>query len=139
MRTENFSWKSSIHLQIGDLELDMHNNYDFVGVVYDLKVRSVLLEWHLANRESISKTLPSHIKMLLSGVEDFRVSPRVHEIPFTEDNCLSSFGYACDEKWTDGQYWIDGTPEPEWRWSFLFQSGLEIQIGGESASVTFMS
>ena len=54
-------------------------------------------------------------------------------MPFTEDDCLSSFGYACDDDWRDGQFWVDSRPDESWRWSFLFMSGAEIQIAGERA------
>jgi hypothetical protein len=136
MRAENFSWKRSIYLQAGGIELDIHNNYDFRRIVYDIAERILLLEWHRGDGEWVSKALPSNIRLQMNGIYDLRISPCAPEMPFTEDDCLNSFGYDCDEEWADGQFWVDGAPEPSWRWSFLFQSGMEIQVGGESASTS---
>lgn len=136
MRAINFLWSNSIYLHIGRLKLDLHNDYDFKKVIYDIEQRSVLLEWHRGSGEWVSNALPHQIQILMTEIYGFRVLPRDPKMPVSEDNCLNSFGYDCDEDWADGQFWVDSAPEPEWRWSFLFQSGMEIQVDGESASVT---
>ncbi len=135
MHAKNFLWKDSIYLQVGDLNLDLHNDYDFVEASYDVEARSVLFEWRRGNGEWVSNVLPLRLRILMTEIYGFRVQPRDPAMPLTEDNRLNSFGYDCDEDWADGQFWVDGPPEPEWRWSFLFQSGMEIQVEGVSASV----
>ncbi|MCP4490416.1 MAG: hypothetical protein GY820_24315 [Gammaproteobacteria bacterium] len=77
--------------------------------------------------------IPSAVKVELKGVDQFKVVPRDSKMPFTEDDCLSSFGYDCDEDWADGQSWIDSKPEDHWWWSFYFQSEAEFLIQGEIA------
>lgn len=135
MRAENFSWSGSIYLHVGDLELDIHNCYDFCLTTYNVEARTVSLEWRRAKGDWVSETLPQHVRLTMAGIYHFSVRPRDPEIPFTEDDCLEGFGYDCDEDWADGQFWTDASPDPAWRWSFVFQSGLEIQVGGDSASV----
>lgn len=135
MRADNFAWKNSIYLQAEDLDLDIHNDYDFRRFSYEVEGRSVSLEWFRGSGKWVDKKLPKKIQLLMTGIDDLRVTPRDQEMPFTEDTCLSSFGYDCDEEWADGQFWVDNAPEPEWRWSFHFQSGMEIQVGGRNATV----
>lgn len=139
MRAQNFSWFDSIYLKTGNLELDIHNCYDFRRLTYDVTARTIKLEWKRSTGEWVDQALPGIVEISLTGVDYLRLEPRDPEQPFTEDDCLSSFGYDCDEVWTDGQFWTDEPPESHWRWSFAFQSGAEVVVGGQSASVTLQA
>ena len=83
--------------------------------------------------------LPLSVHIEFFNIHYLKIHPRDSEMPFTEDDCLASFGYDCDEDGLDGQFWMDGPADPTWRWSFEFQSGAEIVIGGERAVVTLQS
>lgn len=43
MQQTNCSWSQGIYLHVGGRDLDMHNDYDFLGVSYDVQSRSVTL------------------------------------------------------------------------------------------------
>lgn len=139
MRAENFSWSNSIYLVVEGQEFDLHNCYDFHSFAYSIATRSVSLVWFRGTGEWVDNDLPTRLCIDIFEVNYLKIHPRDPEMPFTEDDCLSSFGYDCDEDWADGQFWVDGPAEPNWRWSFEFQSGAEIFIGGERAVVTLQS
>ena len=139
MRAENFSWSDSIYLVVEGQELDLHNCYDFQSFTHSIANRSVSLAWCRGAGEWVDNDLPTSICIEIFEVHYLRVRPRDPSMPFTEDDCLSSFGYDCDEDWADGQFWVEGNLDPNWRWSFEFQSGAEIVVGGERARVTLQS
>lgn len=135
MRATNFSWSKSIDICVDGLELDMHNCFDFRRMTYDVQERSVTLEWARGSGAWVSAALPRTVTLIMIGVSEVRVHPRDAAMPFSEDDCLSSFGYDTDEDWAHGQFWVEDTPDPGWRWSFQFQSGAEIQVSGDTATV----
>ena len=129
----NFSWSSSIYLRVEDRELDMHNHYNFVGLSYDVQTRTVVLSWRRATGAWVDRDIPDQVSITLTGIHHFHFKPRDAALPFSEDDCLASFGYDCDDQGADGQFWTDAPPDPSWRWSFEFQSGAEIVLRGERA------
>jgi len=136
MRAENFSWSGSIYVEVQGQSFDLHNDYDFQSFNYKTTNRSVSLIWARGTGERVEKSQPKSICIELLEVDYLKLRPRDPEMPFTEDDCLSSFGYDCDADWADGQFWFEGKAEPDWRWSFEFQSGAEIIVGGSTAKVT---
>lgn len=74
--------------------------------------------------------------MTFSDVSHFRFLPRNSKVPFTEDDCLSSFGYWTDEDWAEGLIILDPvqTPEPNWLTALDFMSGAVIIVQAESAN-----
>jgi hypothetical protein len=135
MQASNFTWSSSIYAHVGGQRFDLHNDFDFQSISHDLVERRVVLEWKRGSGDWVQKTLPVRLIVTMTGVTEVRMKPRNPSLPFSEDGCLASFGYDSDEDWADGQFWVDVEPDPKWRWSFLFQSGAEIQVAGETASL----
>jgi len=138
MLAKNFTWSNSIYLNAGGYVLDLHNCYDFRSCQYDVLDRTVELNWVRGTGEWVNQEQPSALCIKCVGVYFFRFTPRNASLPFTEDDCLSSFGYDVDEEWAEGQFWVDSLPEDHWYWSFSFQSDAEILVGGESASVQLL-
>jgi hypothetical protein len=134
MQASNFSWSSSIYLHVDGEKLDLHNDFDFQSMSYDVVDRLVVLQWKRGSGDWIQNALPARVTMALRGGSEVRMKPRDPSLPFSEDDCLASFGYDSDEDWADGQFWVEKDPDPDWRWSFLFQSGAEIQVAGKTAS-----
>jgi hypothetical protein len=83
----------------------------------------------------VSDNQARKLLLRLQGVTHFSFKSRDTNLPFSEDDCLASFGYDNDETWADGQFWVDGEPENDWHWSFIFQSGAEIKVAGDAASI----
>ena len=135
MRATNFSWSDSIHVGSDGEDYDLHNNFDFRQFTYDPTRQLAILEWKRGTGDWIPAGQPQRIIFRLQGVTQFSFAERDPEMPYTEDVCLASFGYVCDEDWADGQFMVDKEPEDHWGWSFIFQSGAEIKATGEVATV----
>lgn len=135
MKATNFKWTGSIYLVASGVEHDLHNCYDFQCVIYDPGNGLLELRWRRGPKDRVADDLPGSINLHMKGVTEMRWLPRDSDLPFSEDNCLASFGYARGGDWTDGQFWVESEPEADWRWSFLFQSGAELQVAGDSATV----
>ena len=102
MITENFSWTKSIYLKIDSHEYDLHNDYYFHKFSYDITEKLIALEWKRGAGDWVTLSQPHLISLKISGVYHLEVKPRDPERPFTEDDCLSSFGYCSKEDWCDG-------------------------------------
>lgn len=135
MRARNFTWRDSIYIRLGDEDYDLHNDFNFRRLTYDPAGQSLILEWELGTGDWVRKDQAKKILLRLQGVTSFSFKDRDPQLPFSEDDCLASFGYACDEEWVNGQFWTNNPPDEAWRWSFIFQSGAEIQVSGDAATI----
>lgn len=133
---EHFSFGSDIYLVTDGYKLDLHNNYDFHGVDYSIRDRSVILRWHRGDGDWVPKDSPSEVELRYDGVERFEFHRRDPEMPFTEDDCLANSGYWTDEDWGDGVFVTPAEPEPDWLRAFQFQSGAVILIQAREANAT---
>ena len=68
-------------------------------------------------------------------VSEFRFLPRDAKLPFTEDDCVNTFGYWTDEDWADGVIITEPTqtPDPSWLTAIDFMSGAVIAVQAVSA------
>jgi hypothetical protein len=131
----DFEIKESIYLIQGQHRLDLHNNFDFLKLEYSVETRTLTLYWRASRREGVPTNLPTFVRIEFRGVSQFRFEPRKAEVPFTEDNCLSGFGYWVDEDLAD-KFVLLGpgqTPEPEWLTAVHFMSGATVAVQAQSA------
>lgn len=99
---EHFTLKNSIYLIAGGEELDLHNNYDFVGLDYSIADRVLILRWLLSPGDWVTLNSPSEVELEYRDVARFEFRPRDPEMPFTEDDCLWDAGYWREAGWPDG-------------------------------------
>jgi len=137
----NFDIQGGIYLKYSDHELDLHNDYDFLGLNYSIENRNVILNWKRSKGDWVNPDIPESLSIEFSKVSEFRFMPRDSEIPFTEDDCLNSFGYWVDEEWADGVVILNENqnPDPSWLTALDFMSGAVIAIQSESANVVIMA
>lgn len=137
MIAENFKWLSGTELETSGQTLDLHNDYNFQTVEHNVVDKTVRLNWRRGTEKWVKEDLPNSLCLVFFEVHHFSVVERDPEIPFTEDDCLSRFGYRDDETPPEWQIqWKQETIEidPAWRWSFQFHSHSEICIGGARAT-----
>lgn len=133
---EHFTLKNSIYLVTGSEELDLHNNYDFVGISYSIADRVLVLRWLRSPGDWVTHDSPAEIELEYRDVQRFEFRPRDPEMPFTEDDCLSGAGYYCDAGWPDSvsSGWESGVfstaadPEEDWLRAFQFWSGAIVVV-----------
>lgn len=104
MKLINFVLKDQIYLVQGDLELDLHNDYDFIEYKYDVVRRNAILKWKKTKGDWVVKGIPGYIKIEISEIFYFSVTPRSPEVPYTEDVCLDDVSFETDEEWADGPF-----------------------------------
>jgi len=131
----DFEITNGIYLVQPPYELDLHNNFDFTGLQYSVRDRTLLLSWGRSNREWVASGTPASVSVEFREVSEFRFMPRDVELPFTEDDCVSSFGYWTDEDWADGVIVADPnqSPDPNWLTAINFMSGAVIAVQAVSA------
>jgi hypothetical protein len=132
----DFEIRIGIYLVQSPHELDLHNDFDFRDVCYSVADRIVRLQWQRSPPEGVSTTLPSSVVIEFCGVTEFRFQPRDPALPFTEDDCMNSFGYWTDEDWAHGVMVCDQPPDPSWRTAIEFMSGAIIIVHADSAHAT---
>ncbi|MBK9154782.1 MAG: hypothetical protein IPM25_11300 [Chloracidobacterium sp.] len=116
-------------------ELDLHNNFDFLGIEYSVEHRTLLLHWRRSPGEWVASGTPAAMTIEFREVSEFRFQPRDSAMPFTEDDCVSSFGYWTDEDWADGVIVVEASqqPDPKWLTAVGFMSGAFIAVQAASA------
>jgi hypothetical protein len=131
----DFEIMGGIYLVQHPHELDLHNNFDFQGLDYSVQDRTVLLHWRRSPGDWVADDTPASVTVEFREVSEFRFLPRDAELPFTEDDCVSEWGYWTDEEWAKGVVMIDPAPAPDPRWltGIHFMSGATIVVQASSA------
>lgn len=131
----DFKIVDGIYLVQGNYELDLHNNFTFTHLDYSVEQRSLVLHWKRATGDWVSSNIPSSITVKFTKVSEFRFIPRTPDTPFTEDDCMNSFGYWVDEDWADGVIIVSPSQkaEPDWLTAIDFMSGAVLAVQAEEA------
>jgi hypothetical protein len=129
--------EDNISIDIKDINLDLHNNFDFQNIKYDVKNRSICLYWTKTKgawlSEEVSNKLPNNIMLEFLEVSLFKFEERDSKKPFTEDDCLSMLGFLPNDAWEhfDGAY--SSMPESEGDHLLMdFMSGAALKIQSTS-------
>ena len=131
----DFNIKDGIYLCQPPHELDLHNDFDFRALDYSIKDRVLSLHWQRSDGDWVAASTPSSVSIEFREVSEFSFLPRDAELPFTEDDCVGTFGYWTDEPWSAGVFWMgpDQKPDPSWLTAIRFMSGAMIAVQAESA------
>jgi len=134
----DFEITGGIFLVQSPHELDLHNNFDFQGLDYSVEHRTLLLRWRRSPGDWVAAGTPASVSVEFREVSEFRFLPRDAELPFTEDDCVSTWGHWTDEDWADGVIMTDPTqtPDPRWLTGIHFMSGATIAVQASSAHAT---
>jgi len=131
----DFEIKDGIYLAQSPHELDLHNDFDFQDVRYSVENRTLLLRWRRSKGDWVAIGVPASVSVEFREVSEFRFLPRDAKLPFTEDDCVNTFGYWTDDEWADGVFEPDPTqtPDPRWLTAIDFMSGAIIAVQAASA------
>jgi hypothetical protein len=134
----DFEIKDGVDLLQPPYELDLHNSFDFCGLRYSVENRTLSLHWQRSAGNWVAAGTPASVIVEFREVSEFRFLPRDAQIPFTEDDCVSAWGYWTDEKWADGVIMTGPaqTPDPRWLTGIHFMSGATIAVQASSAHAT---
>ncbi|WMW80069.1 hypothetical protein RF679_15655 [Undibacterium cyanobacteriorum] len=131
----DFEIVGGIYLVQGSYELDLHNNFRFMKLDYSVAERRLVLNWQRSKGDWVKSDTPAALTIEFKEVSEFRFMPRDPEIPFTEDDCINSFGYWVDEDWAEGVIIVepDQKAEPQWLSAIDFMSGAVLAVQAVSA------
>lgn len=137
----NFEIVDGIYLVQGDHELDLHNNFGFKNLDYSVEQRRLVLNWQRSKGDWVSSDSPKTITVEFKEVSEFRFMPRDSEMPFTEDDCINSFGYWVDEEWAEGVIMVEPNQkaEPQWLTAIDFMSGAVLAVQAKSGNAKIMA
>ena len=71
MRPENFTTEGAIYLRHAGEDLDLHNDYDFVGLSYEVRDRTLDLRWTRSTGDWVRAGLPAALRLSCRGVTHF--------------------------------------------------------------------
>jgi len=133
MLLENFKLIDSIGIELDGVYLDLHSNFDFVKLSYDIDGRCVEFDWNKNAGDWAHKEQFERLKLIFKSVDIFCVHPRDSEKPFSEDDCLSYIGYLHP----DDLSLMNGFLPPEqseenYHMILGFESGLVVKIFSKS-------
>jgi hypothetical protein len=131
----DFEIRGGIELSQPPYELDLHNDFDLQSVNYSVADRTLSIHWRRSAGAWVASGAPASVCVEFREVSEFRFLPRDPQLPFTEDDCLSVFGYRTDEDWAHGVLLVDPsqTPEASWLSAISFMSGAVILVQAVSA------
>ena len=89
----NYEIVDGIYLVQENYELDLHNNFEFKSLDYSVEERMLSLKWTCSKGSWVSRDTPKVVTIEFNEVSELRFMPRDTDMPFTKDNCISSFGY----------------------------------------------
>jgi hypothetical protein len=139
VRAVNFQIESSIYLQHGGRDFDLHNDYDFIAFSYSLAERMVELSWARSPGDRVRRDMPARLMLSCRGVTHFSATGRDPEMPFTEDDCLSALSFALADGSFEHTFVASSVSEAfdfSWHWLFSFMSGFTLRVAGESAHLS---
>jgi len=129
-----FQIDQTIAIVIGDLYLDLHNSFDFIGYEYKSSEKIARLEWRRGDGNWISKELPEKLILSFKGVTNFAAQRRDGAMPFTEDNCLANITFLPAGLEDNFAAICPGHRSDDEHLSFAFQSGAGVKVWAESVS-----
>jgi len=137
----NFEIVDGIYLVKESRELDLHNNFDFKNLNYSVEERKLVLNWERSKGDWVNSDTPKALDIEFIEVSEFRFMPRDSQVPFTEDDCVSSIGYWVDEEWAEGVIVLEPNQEaePHWLMAIDFMSGAVLAVQAESANADVMA
>ena len=133
MKLENFTVsEDNIGLKIGDMNLDLHNNFDFQAIEYSIDKREIRLSWKRNSGDWVPKKDPRRIELVFHGVARFKMRGRNPDIPFSEDDCLSTIGFLPPDMWEHIDGYSPHQPTADDDLLMDFMSGAALKIRAES-------
>lgn len=133
MKLDNFVVsEDNIGLQVGDMYLDLHNNFDFQAIKYSIDKREIRLSWKKHSGDWVPEKDPRIIELEFHGVTRFKMKERNPDIPFSEDDCLNTIGFLPPDMWDHIDGYSPHQPSAEDDLLMDFMSGAALKIRAES-------
>lgn len=141
MLLTNFSFADDfIALEQNENYYDLHNNFKFINLSYEVASRRVSFSWQIRNEEWVSETDPYELELVFESVKLFKVKERDSDEPYSEDDCLSTIGFVhiglVDELEC---YHLNVPTIDECHLNICFESGFAVKVSSGKATLVIKS
>ena len=122
-------------IEVEGAHRDLHNNFKFSGLEYDISKRELSLSWLRRDEEWIAQDDPNQLKIIFGLVSLFKSKERDFDCPYTEDDCLSTIGFIGNDmlEEIEGFAYCKPTPEAN-HLNISFMSGFALKISAGKAT-----
>ncbi len=128
-----------IALELGELYLDLHNNYSFEELYYNPKQRELKLYWTLLEEDWVMSGSPMKIRLKFSEVYLFKCHERDVDLPYSEDECLDTLGFIDNLFLEQVAGYSHNIPrEGADHLNLTFSSGFAMKIGAKKANLDIL-
>ncbi|KZZ42691.1 hypothetical protein A3759_12170 [Thalassolituus sp. HI0120] len=98
MHLFNFSIaKDNIALENKKNYFDLHNNFAFTSMNFDVTERTVNLSWLRRDESWVHENDTKKIELQFEGVSLFKIKERGPDELYSEDDCLNTIGFIHNE------------------------------------------
>ncbi len=88
MEVTNFIIEDSFSaIEVEGEHRDLHNNFSFTCLNYDILRRELSLHWVSRDADWVPSNNPQQLKMVFNSVSLFKAQEREPGCPYTEDDC----------------------------------------------------
>src|SRR3569833_2898668 len=84
----------NIGFVIGDIELDLHNCYHFIGFHYDVVLRQLSVSWKVGQGAWIGDELPARLMLKFNEVNFLQITKKEAAEFREDDGTLDNIGFA---------------------------------------------
>lgn len=133
MRFHGFTL-SDVEITVGDTGYDLHNNFTFGGLAYDIASQTLTLQWQRCAGDWVPIETPSGLEIKMRGVSHFSATPRDPKKPFTEDDCLGTVLVVAADKPSEESYGSTNRVDENMHLVFEFESGFAVRVHAEEAT-----
>jgi hypothetical protein len=140
MNLKNFSIADDfIALEQGESYFDLHNNFSFVALSFDVALRKLTFEWKRRDESWVSTKDPESLELQFNDVSLFKIKERDSDEAYTEDDCLSSMGFIHNELLNEVEGFSNLEPTDDANHLNIgFQSGFAVKVAAGSVSLNVL-
>lgn len=134
MKLEGFCFSAMYEVRSPSLELDIHNDYDFIGFDCDSERINIVFSWKRINEEWVREGAPAVFEIEVCGFSRVRFKPASDASESTGGQTLSFIGHLHPDQWEEMDGGLDADSSPS-DYDFIvgFENGAAIKIRGGRA------
>lgn len=127
---DNIAFETSNHY------LDLHNNYDLISFMYEVKDRQFQISWSKSMGNWVDEKLPKKLNLYFINTSFLKIKENEKIEFIADDNCLDIVGFAETNMREDMNSWLT-TPIKDNRYDLLliFLNGQAIKINADVAQL----
>ena len=89
----NFEITDFQFLHFAEKQIDLHNNFDFVGLEYNVAGREIVMNWEKTSGDWVNESDFSSLKLVHKKVTFFNVVGQEAGSSLTDDTCLGEITF----------------------------------------------